>query len=439
MTPNEIAAPSFATPSNAPLQGIRENLPQFILLLVVNAFVGAMVGLERSVLPLLGEVVFGLTSSTAILSFLLTFGPVKALTNLYAGRFADALGRKNLLVTGWLFGLPVPFLLMYAQDWSWVVAANLFLGVNQGLCWSMAVVMKIDIAGPARRGFATGLNEFSGYLAVAIAAYATAEIAATQGLTTAPFSLGIGIAVVGLLLSALFVKDTGWLVRAEVKVATDAGRGAHGERLRTEGAGIIEAPSSGSLRDVFSLTWRDRNFFACNQAGLVNNLNDATAWVVFPLLFASIGYSLGMIGFLAALYPAVWGVSQLVTGPLSDRIGRSGLIAGGMMVQAAGICAIALFRDFGVIVAGTILLGVGTAMVYPTLLASVSDLSQPGWRATALGVYRFWRDIGYALGALLTGAMADLFGLGAAIGAIGGLTFLSGIVYYRSFTPPRSQ
>ncbi len=421
--------------------GLRGNLPQFVLLVVVNAFVGAMAGLERSVLPLLGEVEFGLTSSTAILSFLLTFGPVKALTNLYAGRFADSVGRKKLLVAGWIFGLPVPFLLMYAQDWSWVVAANLFLGLNQGLCWSMAVVMKIDIAGPGRRGLASGLNEFSGYIAVAIAAYATAGIAAAYGLRTAPFSLGIVIAACGFLLSALFVKDTGRFVRAEVKAEEATGpadRGARPGRERTAGPGTVRGANDGSLRKIFALTWRDRNFFGCHQAGLVNNLNDAMAWAVFPLFFASLGFNLGTIGFLAALYPAVWGAGQLVTGPLSDRIGRRGLIAGGMIVQAAGIWAIGGSRDFGVIVAGNVLLGLGTAMVYPTLLARVSDLSQPGWRATALGVYRFWRDIGYAIGALLAGGIADLFGEGAAIGAIGVLTFLSGIVYYMSYSP-RSQ
>jgi MFS family permease len=401
-------------------QGIRENLPQFVLLIFVNAFVGAMVGLERSVLPILGETEFGLTSNTAILSFLLTFGPVKALMNLFAGHFADRLGRKKLLVAGWLFGVPVPFLLMYAPSWSWIVVANIFLGMNQGLCWSTAVIMKIDIAGPLRRGFATGLNEFSGYLAVGIAAYASAEIAAAYGLRTAPFSVGIALALGGLFLSALFVRDTRVLVDAEIRAESPAKKPATGR----------------SFREIFSLGWRDRGFFACNQAGLVNNLNDGVAWAIFPLFFASLGFSLSTIGIFAALYPAVWGTSQLITGPLSDRIGRRGLIAGGMVTQAAGIWVILLSPSVAVIVTGSVLLGLGTAMVYPTLLASVSDIARPHWRASALGVYRFWRDIGYAIGAVLAGVIADTFGMGAAIGAIGGVTFLSGVIVF--FFHPRS-
>jgi MFS family permease len=412
--------------------GIRENIGQFTLLVVVNAFVGAMVGLERSVLPLLGEQEFGLTSHTAILSFLLTFGPVKALTNLFAGRSADGLGRKKLLVAGWLFGIPVPFLLMYAQDWSWVVAANLFLGVNQGLCWSMAVIMKIDIAGPARRGLATGLNEFSGYIAVALAAYATAEIAAVYGLRTAPFSIGIIVAVTGLLLSALFVRDTRAFVDAEVASGNPGAGGKPRRVTRQDPPMPAGAARAASLGEIFSLTWRDRRFFACNQAGMVNNLNDGMAWAAFPLFFASLGYSIRTIGFLAALYPAVWGVTQLVTGPLSDRVGRKGLISVGMIVQAAGIWIVAAFPSMGMVVTGNVLLGLGTAMVYPTLLASVSDVSRPEWRATALGVYRFWRDIGYALGALLAGVSADLFGAAAAIAGIGAVTFISGVIVHFS-------
>ncbi len=411
----------------APRTGIRENLGQFSLLIVVNAFVGAMVGLERSVLPLLGEAEFGLTSSVAILSFLLTFGPVKALTNLFAGRLADSVGRRRLLIAGWLFALPVPFLLMYAHDWSWVVAANLFLGLNQGLCWSMAVVMKIDIAGPERRGLATGLNEFSGYVAVGVAAWASAGIAATYGLRMAPFALGVLVAGAGLALSYFFVRDTRTFVDAEMALP----RRAAGVASREE----AERPEPRLLGSVFALTWRDRRFFACHQAGMVNNLNDALAWAVFPLFFASLGFSLGTIGLLAGLYPAVWGAGQLVTGPLSDRIGRKGLTAAGMVVQAAGIFAIALRADIGFIVAGNVMLGIGTAMAYPTLLAAVSDLAGPGWRATALGVYRFWRDIGYALGALIVGILADLFGAGAAIASIGAITLFSGIIFYISNTP----
>jgi MFS family permease len=397
-----------------PRHGIRENLPQFLLLVVINAFVGAMAGLERSVLPLLGEREFGLTSHTAILSFLLTFGPVKAFTNLIAGRYADAAGRKLLLVAGWLFGLPVPFLLMYAQDWSWVVAANLFLGVNQGLCWSMAVIMKIDLAGPERRGLATGLNEFAGYIAVALAAYASAEIAAAYGLRVAPFSMGISVALSGLGLSAFLVRDTRSFVAAEARARSAGGRTGGG----------------GSLGAIFPLSWRDRRFFACSQAGLVNNLNDGMAWAMFPLFFASLGYPLRTIGFLTALYPAVWGIAQLGTGPLSDLIGRRGLTGWGMIVQAAGIWIVAAKPGEDAITAGMILLGLGTAMVYPTLLASVSDLAHPEWRATALGVYRFWRDAGYAAGAALAGIVSDLLGAGFAIGAVGAVTFLSGLLVF---------
>jgi MFS family permease len=399
-----------------PRAGIRENLPQFTLLVIVNAFVGAMVGLERSVLPLLGEQSFGLTSHTVILSFLLTFGVVKAFTNLAAGRFADRAGRKKLLVAGWMFGLPVPVLLMFAQDWSWVVAANVFLGVNQGLCWSMAVIMKIDIAGPKRRGFATGINEFAGYLAVALAAFATAEIASAYGLRTAPFSIGVVIAVTGLVLSAFFVSDTRKFVEAEA------------------GSAVPYPPVTGNepttFAQVFSLTWRDRRFFALHQAGMVNNLNDGMAWAMFPLFFASLGYSISTIGILTALYPAVWGATQLITGPLSDSVGRRGLISAGMVTQAAGIWVIVFLQDFTAVAAGSVLLGLGTAMVYPTLLASVSDIAHPGWRAGALGVYRFWRDIGYALGALLAGVLADYLGTVTAIAGIGAVTFTSGVVVY---------
>jgi len=396
--------------------GIRENRGQFILLVIVNAFVGAMVGLERSVLPLVGEQVFGLTSRTALLSFLLSFGTVKAFTNLFAGRFADGAGRKKLLVAGWLFALPVPVLLMFARDWSWVVAANVFLGVNQGLCWSMAVIMKIDLAGPKRRGLATGINEFAGYIAVALAAFATAEIAAAYGLRAAPFSIGIVIAAAGLVLSAFFVRDTRAFVEAEAEM--DAA------------SGTVGAPEPRSFGSVFALTWRDRRFFACNQAGMINNLNDGMAWAMFPLFFASLGFSLRTIGVFTALYPAVWGAAQLLTGPLSDQVGRRGLISAGMIAQAAGIWTIVFLRETTAIAAGSILLGLGTAMVYPTLLASVSDISHPRWRAGALGVYRFWRDIGYALGALLAGLLADVLGMAQAIAGIGLVTFASGVIVY---------
>jgi MFS family permease len=396
---------------------LRENLPQFSLLVLVNAFVGAMVGLERTVLPLIAEQDFGLASKTAILSFLATFGIVKALSNLLAGRLSDRLGRKKILVVGWLVGLPVPFMLIWAPTWDWIVLANVLLGINQGLCWSTTVIMKIDLVGPSRRGLAMGLNEFAGYLAVALTAFATGYIASVSGLRPQPFYLGIAFVLLGLLLSAFFVKETREYALQE------------GQLIGRHDAEFNKKTGNPSFAKILLVTsWKDRALFSCSQAGMINNLNDGMAWGLFPLLFASSGLTVGKIGFLAAVYPATWGLLQLWTGTLSDRVGRKWMIVIGMWVQALGIWLIAIAGAFAAWLLGSFLLGLGTALVYPTLLAAVSDVAHPEWRASAVGVYRLWRDGGYALGAILSGIIADLLGLEFAIAVIGIITFLSGVV-----------
>ncbi len=392
--------------------GLRANLAQFTLLVVVNGFVGAMVGMERSILSPMAEEIFDLAARTATLSFIVVFGVTKALTNYLAGRLADRFGRKHVLVGGWLVAAPVPFLLMWAPSWTWVLVANALLGVSQGLTWSTTVIMKIDLAGPRRRGLAMGFNEFAGYVAVAGSALATGFLAARYGLRPEPFYLGVGFVAIGLLLSAAVVRETRHHVAAEARL--------HGE-----------PPAEGlpGPREVF---WRttllDRDLSSVSQAGLVNNLNDGMAWGLYPLFFAAAGMSLGQIGILAAVYPATWGLTQLVTGAWSDRVGRKWLIASGMWVQAVGIVAIALAGGFAGFAAGAALLGVGTAMVYPTLLAAIGDVAHPTWRASAVGVYRLWRDLGYAVGAILAGLTADALGLGAALWVVAGLTFASGVV-----------
>ena len=389
--------------------GIRANLAQFALLVVVNAFVGAMVGLERTILPAIAEHDFHLAARSAILSFIVVFGVTKALTNYFAGRFSDAVGRKLILVGGWLVAVPVPFLLMWAPSWNWVLAANVLLGLSQGLTWSTTVIMKIDLAGPEQRGLAMGLNEFAGYVAVAAAALATGHLAAVYGLRPQPFYLGIAFAVVGLALSALLVRET------------------HGH-ARKEAAGRA-TPATMSQREVFLRTsFTDRELSSVSQAGLVNNLNDGMAWGLFPLFFAAAHMTLEQIGYLAAIYPAVWGLGQLFTGAASDRLGRKWLIAAGMWLQAAGIAVIVLSRAFAGFAAGGVLLGAGTAMVYPTLLAAIGDVAHPTWRASAVGVYRLWRDLGYAIGALIAGLTADALGLDEAIWLVAAITFASGVV-----------
>ena len=389
--------------------GLRANWPQFSLLLLINAFVGGMVGLERTVVPLIGSEEFNIASTTLVVSFIVSFGVVKALANLVSGQLADAWGRKRVLVVGWLFGLPVPFMVMWAPSWEWVVVANALLGINQGFAWSMTVIMKVDLVGPKSRGLAVGLNEFAGYLAVGVTAFLTGYIAGHYGLRPAPFYLGIGYAILGLVLSVLLVRDTREHVRLE----------ARRNQQHT-------APTS--FWEIFSLTsFRDRNLFAACQAGLVNNLNDGMSWGIFPLFFVSFGLGVERIGILKAVYPATWGILQIATGPLSDRWGRKGLIVGGMWVQSAGLFLTALTRSFEWWLLGSLLLGLGTAMVYPSLIAAVSDASHPTWRARSLSVYRFWRDLGYAVGALSAGLIADSFGLASAINSIAALTFISGL------------
>jgi MFS family permease len=390
--------------------GLRENWRQFSLLILINAFVGGMVGLERTVVPLIGAQEFKIASTTIVVSFIVSFGVVKAIANLVSGHFADVYGRKHMLVLGWLVGLPVPFMIAWGPNWGWVVAANALLGVNQGFAWSMTVIMKVDLVGPKSRGLAVGLNEFAGYLSVGLTAFLTGYIAERYGLRPDPFYLGIAYAALGVSLSILLVRDTRHHVALEVSHhATGVEKVRFWEIFRRASFG-------------------ERNLLAASQAGLVNNLNDGMSWGIFPLFFAGFGLNVERIGILKAVYPAVWGVLQTATGPLSDRWGRKGLIAAGMWVQAAGLFMTALTSSFGWWFVASVLLGLGTAMVYPTLIAAVSDASHPAWRARSLSVYRFWRDLGYAIGALSAGIMTDLFGAAWAIAAVGVLTFASGVV-----------
>lgn len=398
--------------------GLRQNLAQFGLLVAVNALVGGMLGQERTVLPLLGEREFGLEAYTVGLTFILVFGLAKATTNYFAGTWMDRFGRKPVLVGGWLVAVPVPLMLIWAPSWSWVIVANLLLGVSQGLTWSTTVVMKIDLVGPARRGLAMGLNEAAGYSAVAVTALATGYLAEAYGLRPAPFLLGVAFAALGLGLSLVAVKETGGHVELE---AADHRARADGRHDHLQGE-LTD-------REVFTQTsFREPALSSASQAGLVNNLNDGLAWGLFPIMFAASGMSVGRIGVLAALYPAVWGVGQLVTGALSDRWGRKWLIAAGMWVQALALAGIALGHSFAAWAAAAVLLGAGTAMVYPALLASIGDVAHPAWRARSVGVYRLWRDGGFAVGALLAGVVADALGVRAAVWTVAALTAASGIV-----------
>lgn len=404
---------SDASPAGSSVRlGLRENWRQFALLVLINAFVGGMVGIERTVVPLIGAEEFGIVSTTLVVSFIVSFGVVKALANLVSGQLADAWGRRRVLVLGWLVGLPVPFMIIWAPSWPWIVAANALLGINQGLAWSMTVIMKIDLVGPRSRGLAVGLNEFAGYLAVGVTALLTGYLASSYGLRPAPIYLGVGYAVLGTVLSIALVRDTR-------------------DHVRLEASAHPQQPAPIGFGEVFALTsFRNRRLLAASQAGLVNNLNDGMSWGIFPLFFASFGLGVDRIGILKAVYPATWGILQIATGPLSDRWGRKGLIVAGMWVQAAGLLVTATTRGCGWWLLGSLLLGVGTAMVYPSLIAAVSDASHPTWRARSLSVYRFWRDLGYAIGALAAGLIADGFGLPSAIASIAALTFLSGAVYW---------
>ena len=406
-----------ANPDRAVVLGLRANAGQFTLLVGVSALVGAMVGQERAIVPLLATDVFGLTTATAALSFLVAFGVTKAITNLVAGALADRVGRKPVLVAGWLVGLPVPFIIILAPEWGWVVVANVLLGINQGLTWSTTVLMKVDLVGPTRRGLALGLNEAAGYLALAVTAYATGLIAESLGLRPAPFFLGIAIVGLGLGVSALVVEETHGHALHEAGVAVDR-----------ETAGSTDAARRGWLRLAWRSTIQEPSLSAASQAGLVNNLNDGLAWGLFPILWSAAGLELGQIGLLAAAYPATWGVVQVATGGFSDRIGRKPLIVAGMLVQAVAIAAMGLWSGIGPWLVAAIALGLGTAMVYPTLLAVVTDVADPRQRGAVTGVDRFWRDLGFAVGAVLVGMVADRFDPRAAILFVAALTALSGLI-----------
>lgn len=389
--------------------GLRANWRPFAMLVLINAFVGAMVGQERTLLPLIAEQEFKLTTRTLILTFLISFGITKALVNFLAGFWADRWGRKPVLVAGWLVGLPVPVLLMVAPSWEWIVFANVLLGVQQGLCWTLTVMMKIDLVGRRQRGLAMGLNEFAGYLAVSVMALVTGYLASAYGLRPVPFLPGLALAIAGLILSLVSVPETQPCARLEQVQHAD------------------DHPHPGLLPVLVQVSGGDRQLFALSQAGMVNNLNDAAVWGLVPLLLAQAGASVEQIGLVSAFYPAVWGVMQIPLGALSDYWGRRGLIAAGMVVQAVGIWLLLSEQGLPIWLTGAGLLGLGTAMVYPTLLAAVADRTPPSWRATAVGGYRLWRDAGYAVGALVGGVVADLVGMRTALAFVAALTLLSGI------------
>ena len=388
------------------VQGLRENWKQFSLLVLINAFVGAMVGIERTILPQLAETAFGIKAATATLSFIIAFGVVKAFSNYFAGRLANKIGRKRLLVMGWLIALPVPLILLYAPTWNWVIFANVLLGIHQGLTWSTNVLMKIELAGEKQRGLAMGLNEFAGYLAVALAAFGTGWIAAHYGIRPYPFYLGIGISFTGLLLTVLFVNDTSGHSLTEQKTST--------------------IPRLTNI--IRQTTWEHPNLGAITQAGLVNNLNDGMVWGLLPMVLIREGFSLAYVGWIAATYPAIWGIGQLFTGGLSDKMSKKKLLISGMLLQGTSILLMIPAATFWQYLLLAALLGIGTAMVYPTFLAGIAENTHPADRPQSLGIFRFWRDLGYAIGALLTGILADTFGFGMAIGTIGLLTILSGII-----------
>jgi len=396
--------------------GLKENWQQFTLLVFVNMMVGGMVGLERTVVPLVGTEEFHIQSDVVVFSFIIAFGVVKAFTNLISGVLADKYTRKKVLIWGWLFGLPVPFLLAFAPSWNWILFANVLLGISQGFAWSMTVNMKIDLAGKKNRGLAMGLNEAAGYGAVGLTALLTGYLASHYGLRPQPFYIGIAYTLVGLLLSIFVVQDTRKFAQLEARqVSTD------------------ESAHKPNLWWVFKETsFKNKNLFSISQAGLINNLNDGMSWGVFPLLFMSMGVGLEGIGWIKAVYPVVWGVGQIVTGPLADKIGRKPLIVWGMFVQVLGHVVIGFewFQPLTSGLIGSVLLGIGTAMVYPALLAAVSDTAHPNWRASSLGVYRFWRDMGYALGALMAGIVGSFFGLEWAVHIAGIITFISGIIVW---------
>jgi MFS family permease len=386
--------------------GLKENWKQFTLLVIVNAFVGGMIGLERTIIPQIAEVDFGLAAKTAILSFIVVFGVTKALTNYYTGVLVNRFGRKNLLVAGWILALPVPILLIYAPNWNWIIAANIFLGVSQGLTWSSTVVMKIDLVGEKERGLAMGLNESAGYFALAAIAFLTGWIASNYGLRTYPFYIGIALGIVGLLMSWLLIKDTHQHVKIESASSTIP-----------------------LLKNVFwDTTWKHKNLGSITQAGLANNLNDGMVWGLFPLLLVSRGFDLHETGIIVATYPAVWSLGQLYTGKLADKYCKKTLLFAGMFVQGIALLGMVNANTFSAFIALSSLLGIGTAIVYPTFLAAISDYTHPDQRPDSIGIFRLWRDLGYAVGAILTGLIADSFGLVAPVLAIGLLTILSALI-----------
>ena len=400
--------------------GLRPNLNQFLILVLVNAFVGSMIGLEQTVVPLIGANEFGIQSNALIVSFIASFGLVKAILNLFAGKISDKWGRKNVLILGWLFGIPVPIILLLAPDWNWIIIANVFLGINQGLAWSMTVNMKIDLVGKEKRGFALGFNEFSGYFAVAVVGFVTGYLAAIYGLKPYPFYLGIVFAIAGFLISWLIVKDTKKFTLLEIE---------NHDALVSENKDKDATKGDLSFSHVFIQTsWKNRSLLAISQAGLVNNLIFGVSWGLFTLYFSSFALTTNDIGLLKALHPGIWGILQLVTGSLSDKVGRKILIFPGMFIQSIGIWIILYSQAFPGWITGMSLLGVGTAMVYPSLLAAISDIAHPSWRATSLGVYRFWRDIGFVFGAIGIGFISDLFNMFIAIQVVAWIGLASGIV-----------
>lgn len=390
--------------------GLRENWRQFTLLVVINAFVGGMVGLERTILPELAQGAFGMAAKTAILSFIVVFGVTKAITNYYTGTLANRWGRKNLLTLGWVLALPIPLLLIYAPNWQWVIAANVLLGIHQGLCWSSTVVMKIDLVGDKDRGLAMGLNEAAGYLSVGAVAFATGWIAAEYGLRPYPFYLGIGLAVAGLLGTLFWVKDTRYHVAAEAVQS-----------------GIVK------LKNVFwETTWGNPSLGSITQAGLVNNLNDGMVWGLLPMLLATKGFTLAQTGIIVSIYPAIWGLGQLGTGKLADHFNHKKMLTWGMALQGLALLGFLPATESWQFIGLSIALGLGTAIVYPTFLAAIAGRTHPQQRAESIGVFRLWRDLGYAIGALLTGIIADTFGLHWSVAAIGGLTMISaGMIWAR--------
>ena len=410
--------------------GLRANINQFSILVLVNAFVGAMIGLEQTVVPLIGKDEFGIESNALIVSFIASFGAIKAILNLFAGSMSDRWGRKRMLVLGWLFGIPVPFILLFAPDWNWIIFANVLLGINQGLAWSMTVNMKIDLVGKERRGLALGLNEFAGYVSVAVVGFVTGYIAAIYGLKPYPFFLGIVFALLGFIISWLIVMDTRNFTLLEIKENQEEFAKTSDNQLDShKKATANERFENLTFIQVFIETsWKNRSLLSVSQAGLINNLIFGVSWGLFTLYFASLNISINDIGFLKALHPGVWGVLQLVTGSLSDKVGRKILIYPGMIVQGIGIWVVLLsVNSFIGNIVGMSFLGIGTALVYPTLLAAISDTAHPKWRATSLGVYRFWRDLGFVFGAIGVGFIADLSTNSIAIQLVAWIAVASGI------------